>query len=376
MVIGIPKESDAGERRVALSPDGAKELVAKGLEVIVEHGAGQASTFPDAAYEAVGASISTTPWDAEIILKVLPPNLDEVKQLKPGTTTVSFLAPVQNQPITEALAAQKVDAFAMDLMPRISRAQVMDVLSSMSTIAGYKAALLCASELPRFFPMLMTAAGTLAPARVLVIGAGVAGLQAIATCRRLGALVEAFDVRPAVKEQIESLGAKFIGLSLLTEEAEDAGGYAKEVSGDTHARELELIASRLPQIDGVITTALIPGKRAPILISEDMVKTMKPGSVIVDLAAPNGGNCECTVAGETTARHGVTIVGRTDLLASMAADASRMLSKNIVSFINLIVQEGAINLDLEDEIIRGTLVTHGGKIVHEVTRLALQGGHP
>ncbi len=379
MVIAVPRET-SGERRVALSPDGAKELVGKGVTVRVQTGAGFNSTFPDEAYVAAGAELVADPTTlvagANILLKVLPPTATEIDSLQSGATTVSFLTPSQNPGTIDHLASRGVDAFAMDLMPRISRAQTMDVLSSMSTIAGYKAALLCATSLPRFFPMLMTAAGTLPPARVLVIGAGVAGLQAIATCRRLGALVEAFDVRPAVKEQIESLGAKFIGMSLLSEEAEDAGGYAKEVSGDTHARELDLIASRLPNIDGVITTALIPGKRAPILITEEMLATMKPGSVIVDLAAPNGGNCEGTVPGETVVKHGVTVVGRTDLLASMAADASRMLSKNIVTFLGLIIKDGEIALDFEDEIVKGTLVTHEGKIVHEVTRLALkQGGN-
>jgi NAD(P) transhydrogenase subunit alpha len=220
--------------------------------------------------------------------------------------------------------------------------------------------------------MLMTAAGTLPPARVFVIGAGVAGLQAIATCRRLGAIVEAFDVRPAVKEQIESVGGKFVGMALLSEEAEDVGGYAKEVSGDTHSRELELIASRLPNVDCVITTALIPGKRAPVLITQKMVEHMRPGSVIVDLAAPAGGNCECTVPGEVTECNGVTVVGRTDLLATMAPDASRMYSKNVTAFLKVILKEGALNIDMEDEIVKGTLVTHEGKVVHDVTRLALE----
>lgn len=364
---------------MALSPDGVKELVGKGVSVCVEIGAGVDSTFPDESYTNAGAELIADAKQllgkADVVLKVLPPNMAEIDSLKAGAKTISFLTPSANPDLIDKLAVKGVDAFAMDLMPRISRAQTMDVLSSMSTIAGYKAALLCAGNLPRFFPMLMTAAGTLPPARVLVIGAGVAGLQAIATCRRLGALVEAFDVRPAVKEQIESLGAKFIGMNLLSEEAEDAGGYAKEVSGDTHARELDLIASRLPNIDGVITTALIPGKRAPILITEDMLKTMKPGSVIIDLAALNGGNCEGTVSGETVVKHGVTLIGRTDLLASMAADASRMLSKNYCTFIGLMLKDGELALDFEDEIIKGTLVTHEGKIVHETTRIALlQGG--
>jgi NAD(P) transhydrogenase subunit alpha len=301
----------------------------------------------------------------------------EIAKLKEGAATVSFLYPTANPAIIDALRSKRITSFAIDLMPRISRAQSMDALSSMSTIAGYRAALLAASHLPKFFPMLMTAAGTLPPARVFVIGAGVAGLQAIATCRRLGAIVEAFDVRPAVKEQIESVGGKFVGMALLSEEAEDVGGYAKEVSGDTHSRELELIASRLPNVDCVITTALIPGKRAPVLITEKMVKHMRPGSVIVDLAAPAGGNCECTIPGEVSECNGVTVVGRTDLLATMAPDASRMYSKNVTAFLNVILKEGALNIDLEDEIVKGTLVTHEGKVVHDVTRLALErGGTP
>jgi NAD(P) transhydrogenase subunit alpha len=247
----------------------------------------------------------------------------------------------------------------------------MDALSSMSTIAGYKGALLAANLLPKFFPMLMTAAGTLPPARVLVIGAGVAGLQAIATCKRLGAIVEAFDVRPAVKEQVESLGGRFVEMAISPDDAEDASGYAKEVSGTTHTKELELIASRLPKNDIVITTALIPGKRAPVLITREMVRLMAAGSVVIDLAAPNGGNCEATVPGETTMADGVTVAGPTDLLSQMAHDASRMYSKNIVEFVLNLAPEGQLKLDMEDPIIRDTLVTHAGKIVHEPTRLKL-----
>lgn len=379
MTIAVPKESATEEKRVALSPDGVKDLCAKGLTIHVEKGAGRGSYFPDEAYVKEGAQIvddaKTLFGEADLIVKVGPPSKEEIGQMKPEAVIVSFLTPISNPDIVEQLAQKQVTSFAMDLMPRISRAQTMDALSSMSTIAGYRAALLCASHLPKFFPMLMTAAGTLPPARAFIIGAGVAGLQAIATCKRLGAIVEAFDVRPAVKEQIESLGGKFVGMALVSEEAEDAGGYAKEVSGDTHAKELELIASRLPNVDCVITTALIPGKRAPILITESMLQTMRPGSVIVDLASPNGGNCEGTVTGETVVKHDVTIIGRTDLLASMAHDASRMYSKNITTFLAAIMSEGKLVFDQSDEIVKGTLVTFEGKIVHEVTRLALsQGG--
>jgi len=378
MVIGTPKETARGERRVALTPDGAKELTSKGARVLVESGAGAGALFPDDSYRDVGAEVVARRGDvmgqSDIVIKVLEPTGDEISEMREGAVLVSFLTPTANPSTVERLRAHKITAFAMDLMPRISRAQSMDALSSMSTIAGYKAVLLAADSLKKFFPLLMTAAGTLPPARVFVIGAGVAGLQAIATSRRLGALVEAFDVRPAVKEQIESLGGKFVGMSLVSEEAEDASGYAKEVSGDTHARELDLIASRLPHVDVVITTAIIPGKRAPVLITDDMVATMRPGSVIVDIAAPFGGNCEVTVSGETVEKYGVTVIGRTDLVTSMAMDASRMYSKNIVSFLAILVGEDGLNLDLTDAIVKGTLVTHEGRIAHEVTRLALEMG--
>lgn len=372
MRIVVLKESAPEERRVALTPDGVKDLSANGHSISVEPGSGIGSFIKDAAYEASGASIDVDLAEADLLIKVMPPTESEIARLRPGAATVSFLNPTQNPLIVEALRANNISSFAIDLMPRISRAQSMDALSSMSTIAGYRAALLCASHLPKFFPMLMTAAGTLPPSRVFVIGAGVAGLQAIASCRRLGAVVEAFDVRPAVKEQIESLGGKFVGMSLLSEEAEDVGGYAKEVTGDTHARELELIGSRLKDADCVIATALIPGKLAPRLITAEMVQQMKPGSVIVDLAAPAGGNCELTVPGQIVEVHEVTIIGRTDLLASMSSDASKMYSKNITSFLGAITKDGALNLDMEDEIVKGTLVTHDSKIVHEVTRLALE----
>lgn len=381
MKIGVPKETAPGESRVALTPDGVKEAIALGVEVVVESSAGLGALYSDEDYRAVGATIADSHAEvlqADLVTKVAGP-LDggaegEIKQMRPGAALVCFLFPTSNPAIVEELRNHNVMTFAMDLMPRISRAQSMDALSSMSTVAGYKAVLMAADALPKFFPMLMTAAGTLAPARMFVIGAGVAGLQAIATSKRLGAIVEAFDVRPAVKEQIESLGGKFVGMSLLTEEAEDSGGYAKEVSTDTHARELDLIASRLPNVDCVITTALIPGKRAPVLITKDMLSTMKPGSVIVDLAAPNGGNCEATEPGKTVVSNGVTVIGRTDLLTSMAHDASRMYSKNMTTFLGSIISEGQLKLDMEDEIIKGTLVTNEGRIVHEVTRLAIEKG--
>ncbi len=373
MKIAVAKESTEGEKRVALTLEGVKELIASQHTISVEAGAGIGAFISDEAFQAAGATIGSAEG-AELTLRLNPPTLAEVASLAPGSAHLSFLSPMTTGPIVQALAERQIVSFALDLMPRTSRAQSMDALSSMSTIAGYRAGLLAALHLPRFFPMLMTAAGTIPAARAFVIGAGVAGLQAIATCRRLGAIVEAFDVRPAVKEQIESLGGKFVGLSIVSDEAEDAGGYAKEVSGDTHARELELIASRLPHVDIVITTAMIPGKRAPILITDEMLTKMKPGSVIVDLAAPTGGNCEATVPGEVIQRHGITVMGRTDLLATMAADASRMLSKNICSYLGALTKEGALSLDMEDEIVKGTLITSGGRIVHDSVRLALERG--
>jgi NAD(P) transhydrogenase subunit alpha len=377
MIIGVPAESSPGEKRVALTPDGVKTLVSKGLEVVVQSGAGRGAWASDDEYSAAGAKIVSNVIEAaDLVVKVIGPEDgspdSEAMRLKPGSALIALLFPHTNVDTIAVLAQRNITAFAMDLMPRISRAQSMDALSSMSTIAGYQAALIAAEKLPKFFPMLMTAAGTLPPARVLIIGAGVAGLQAIATCRRLGAMVEAFDVRPAVKEQIQSLGAKFIDLGLSAEEAEDAGGFAKEVSGTTHAKELEVIASRLPKCDVVITTALIPGRHAPTLITSEMVRLMQPGSIIIDLAAVNGGNCEATVPGETTEYEGVTIIAPLDLPSKMAVHASRMYSKNITEFLGHLIQNKELVLDLSDEITHGTLVTHEGRITHEPTRLKLE----
>jgi len=377
VIIGVPAESSPGEKRVALTPDGVKTLASKGLEVVVESGAGQGAWASDDEYSAAGAKIVSNAIEAaDLIVKVIGPEdgspESEAMRLKPGSALIALLFPHTNVDTIAVLAQRNITAFAMDLMPRISRAQSMDALSSMSTIAGYQAALIAAERLPKFFPMLMTAAGTLPPARVLIIGAGVAGLQAIATCRRLGAMVEAFDVRPAVKEQIQSLGAKFIDLGLSAEEAEDAGGYAKEVSGTTHAKELEVIASRLPKCDVVITTALIPGRHAPTLITKEMVRLMQPGSIIIDLAAVNGGNCEATLPGQTTEFEGVTIIAPLDLPSKMAVHASRMYSKNITEFLGHLIPNKELVLDLSDEITHGTLVTHEGRITHEPTRLKLE----
>lgn len=373
-------ESIAEERRVALTPDGVKSIRAKGFEAIVQSGAGAPAGFSDAAYREAGAELIGTLGEvfrsSDIVLRVMGPTDEaassEADLLRPGSALIGFLFPGVNPATVVTLKQRRVSAFAMELIPRITRAQSMDALSSMSTVAGYKGALLAAELLPKFFPMLMTAAGTLTAARVLVIGAGVAGLQAIATCKRLGAVVEAFDVRPAVKEQVESLGARFVEMHAQIDDAEDAGGYAKEVSGTSHTLELELIASRLPKNDVVIATALIPGKRAPILITREMVRHMRPGSVIIDLAAPNGGNCEATQPGQVVTADGVIIAGPTDLLSRMATDASRMYSRNVVELLLHLAPEGTLQLDMEDQIVKETLVTHDGRIVHEPTRLKLE----
>ena len=376
MRVGFTNETAKGENRVSLTPDVAKALIAKGFEVIGQRGAGECAGHSDEDYAAVGVLLATDAdavlGSADIWLKVNAPSLSEIAAMGSGKTLVSFLFPTTNLPLITALVDKGVTSFAMDLVPRITRAQSMDALSAMSTIAGYKGALLAAEHLPKFFPMLMTAAGTLPPAKVLVIGAGVAGLQAIATCRRLGAIVEAFDVRPAVKEQVESLGAKFVAMQIISDEAQDASGYAKEVSADTHSKELDLIASRMAKNDVVITTALIPGRPAPTLITKEMLKRMPRGSVIIDLAAPNGGNCEATVPGEIVHVDGVKVVGPTQLLSEMAADASSMYAKNIAAFLLNLAPSAALNIDREDQIIRESLVTFESKVQHEPTRLLLE----
>lgn len=381
MIIVVPKETASGERRVALTPEGARSLIAKGAEVLVEKEAGYGAAFSNTAYENAGAKlfqdVSQAIPKAWIVLQVVGPNDSNrglIKHMAAGSVLVAFMSPLTNLETVKELAARNVTAFAMEWMPRISRAQAMDAISSMSTIAGYKSVVLAAATIPKFFPMLMTAAGSIAPARVLVIGAGVAGLQAIATAKRLGAAVEAFDVRPAVKEQVESLGAKYVDLGLTMEQAEDAGGYAKEVSTDTHVRELAVIADRMKKSDVVISTALVPGKPAPVLITEEMVQTMTRGSVIVDLAAVNGGNCELTVPGETVERYGVIIIGSLDLPSTMSVHASSMFSKNITSFVSAMLKNGRLEINLDDEVIREPLITHDGKIMHEPTRLAIEKG--
>lgn len=312
--------------------------------------------------------------ESDLVLKVQPPTVGEASQLKEGSTIISFLYPLSNIAAVKTLVSRRVTAFAMDLMPRISRAQSMDALSSQATVAGYKAVILAADALPKLFPLLMTAAGTIAPARVFILGAGVAGLQAIATARRLGALVEAYDVRPAVKEQVESIGARFVELPLEAGDTQTAGGYAKAQSDEFYRRQQELLAEHASISDVIITTALVPGKRAPLLISEAAVKSMRAGSVIVDLAAEQGGNCALTEPGRTVVKYGVTIQGPLNLPSSMAPQASQLYSRNIVTFLVNMLKEGKLNLDMSDELVRGPMVVHEGKIVNEQTRAALEAG--
>jgi len=367
MRIGVPKESAPGERRVALVPETVARLSKSSNEVIVERGAGQASAFPDRLYTEAGATIGD-PWSAELVVKVAAPSQEELGRLREGTTLVGFLQPLVNHDLVRELVRRKVTALAMDAIPRVTRAQPMDALSSQATVAGYKAVLLAAAALPRFFPMLTTAAGTIPPAKALVIGAGVAGLQAIATARRLGAVVEAFDTRPVVKEQVQSLGAKFLEID-LGEQGEGAGGYAKELSDEAHRKEVELLAKAVKDNDIVVTTAAIPGRPAPKLITADMVRSMRPGSVIVDLAAETGGNCELTEPGRVIEVDGVRIDGTTNLPSTMPYHASQMYSRNVASLLGLLLtKDGRLNLDLGDEVIKGTVITHDGAVVHEPTR--------
>jgi NAD(P) transhydrogenase subunit alpha len=336
---------------------------------VVQADAGAAAGYLDVAYEEKGARVAGAVLaDADVVLKVQPPTPDEINQLKEDTVLIGFLQPYTQVEAIKALAARKVTVFAMELMPRITRAQPMDALSAMSTVAGYKAVLLAASRLPKFYPLLMTAAGTLTPAKVFVLGAGVAGLQAIGTSRRLGAVVEAFDTRPVVKEQVESLGARFVELPLDTKAAEDKGGYAKAQSEEFYRKQQELLAKSVAAADVVITTALVPGKKAPILITAAMVQGMRPGSVIVDLAAEAGGNCELTQPGSETVQHGVTIVGLTNLPSTLAYHASSMYARTVVNFLLALVKDGKLNLNLHDDLIRGPLVTHQGEIVHETVK--------
>jgi NAD(P) transhydrogenase subunit alpha len=353
MRLGIPKEISAGEQRVALVPETVARL-GEGVEVIVEAGAGEAAGFPDAAYTDAGAQLGD-PWTADVVAKVATPSAAETAKLRSGQVLIAFLQPLTDTAGVERLAAAGVNAFALESIPRITRAQPMDALSSQATVSGYKSALIAADRLPRFLPMLMTAAGTIPPAKVLVLGAGVAGLQAIATARRLGAVVSGFDVRPAVREQVESLGATFLDLGVSGEETE--GGYARELTPEQQAAQQEELQARIPTFDVVITTAAIPGRPAPRLITAEAVRAMRPGSVIVDLAAESGGNCELTEPGSEIVESGVTIVGLTNLPSTMATHASQLLSRNVASLVGLFVREGALVIDWDDEIISGSNVT-------------------
>jgi len=365
--VAIPKETAAGERRVALVPDTAAKLISAGLQVSIQSGAGLSAYLTDQAYEAAAVSVvagaAELLKDADAVLKVQPPDVDEVKLLNRGAVLISFLQPATQAGIVRALAAQYVTAFSLELVPRISRAQSMDALSSQASASGYKAVLMAAGRLGKFFPMMMTAAGTVAPARVLVMGAGVAGLQAIATARRLGAVVSAYDVRPAVKEEVQSLGATFIELPLEAQEGE--GGYAREQSEDFLRKQRELIGEHIAKSDVVITTAAVPGRRAPLLVTADMVRGMRPGSVIVDLAAESGGNVELTQAGEDVDVDGVMIMGTRNVPSTMPLHTSQLYARNVANLLLHLVKDGAINLDFEDEITKGSCVTHGGEIVSE-----------
>ena len=376
MRVAVLKENRSTENRVALVPLGVKALVKQGLTVTVQSGAGETSGISDLIYREAGAEIATnaqdTLKDAKVVLVVNPPPSNELDLLSGGSILVGFLDPLSNSDLVSRLVELNVTGISMELVPRITRAQSMDALSSQATVAGYKAVLLAANHLPKFLPMFTTAAGTIRPAKALILGAGVAGLQAIATARRLGAVVEAFDVRPAVKEQVESLGASF----LESEEevtAEGEGGYAKELTEDPHHKELELIGDALADTDIVITTAQIPGREAPVLITEDMVKTMKYGSVIVDLASESGGNCELSKAGETVLAHGVQILGPSNLPTSIPVHSSQMYSKNIVTLISeFLGDDGELQLDFENDVVGPSTVTHGGEVRNERVQSAMQ----
>jgi NAD(P) transhydrogenase subunit alpha len=353
MRAGVVRETAPGERRVALVPESAAKLIAAGFEVVVEPGAGDAASFPDAAYTDAGASIGS-PWDADILVKVAKPDDAETARLREGQVLIAYLDPLADREGVERLASRGVTAFAMESIPRITRAQSMDALSSQATVGGYKGALLAAEHLPRFFPMLMTAAGTVPPAKVLVIGAGVAGLQALATARRLGAIVTGFDVRPVVREQIESLGANWLDLGVTGAEAE--GGYARELTPEEMQAQQQALEARIGDFDVVITTAAVPGRAAPKIIPASAVGAMRPGSVIVDLASDTGGNCELTVPGEVVVHDGVTLVGLTNLPSSMPYHASTLYSRNVQTLLLHLAPGGELALDWSDEITAGACV--------------------
>lgn len=378
MIVGVPAETYPGERRVALMPAVVPTLAKAGLEVLVEPGAGVNAGFPDAAYEEQGARIAPERTQlfssADVLLQVrgLGANPDagraDLELMHPGQVILGLLNPLGAPEAARELAGTGVTAFALELLPRISRAQPMDALTSMATVAGYKAVLMAADVLPKMYPMMMTAAGTITPARVFVVGAGVAGLQAIATAHRLGAVVHAYDVRPAVKEQVESLGAKFMELELETEGAEASGGYARTMDEEFYRRQREMMTQVVAESDVVITTAAVPGSKAPILVTEEMVRGMHPGSVILDLAAEGGGNCELTRPGESVEAYGVTVLGPINLPSTIPYHASQMYARNLTAFLQNLVKDGELRLNLEDQIIRDTLLTHQGEVVNPRVR--------
>ncbi len=373
MKIGVPKETAEGERRVALVPEVIRKLVtppgedAQGAEVLVQRDAGAGALIPDAQYEEAGAKLVDDPWDADVVVKVAPPSSDELGRLKPESVLIGFLQPLSDADGVRALAGSGATSFAMELIPRISRAQSMDALSSQSNVGGYRAALIGAQELGRFYPMLMTAAGTIRPATVLVLGVGVAGLQAIATARRLGAVVQAFDVRPEVADQVRSLGADWLALG---PEASGEGGYARELTEEEQAEQQRALQEAIGKVDVVITTALVPGRRAPILVTAGAVENMKPGAVIVDLAGEAGGNCELSEPGETVIKHDVKITAPLNVPSTMAEHASQLYARNVEALIGLMHEDGALKLDFEDEIIAGACLTREGEIVNERAKQA------
>ena len=377
MKIGIPKETADGERRVALTPDMVGRLVGAGMEVVVESGAGEESFFTDDTYTGSGASVapnaSSLLGGVDVVLKVQAPSLAEVDMMREGAAVIALLQPLTNLDLVKKLAQRKITGFSMDTVPRIARAQSMDALSSMSSLAGYKAVLIAANAMGKYFPMMITAAGTYAPAKGLVLGAGVAGLQAIATARRLGAVMQAFDVRPVVKEQVESLGATFVGMA-EEQHVEDSGGYATELAEETQRKERELIHTHAKDADFIISTALIPGRPAPLLITEDMVRDMKAGSVIMDLAAEMGGNCELTEPGSEVVKHGVTINGPLNLPSTVPVHASQMYSRNIYNLLTHLVKDGELNLDFDDSIVQGCCITNNGEVVYGPVQSLLSGG--
>lgn len=378
MIVGVPKEIYPGERRVALTPVVLPLLAKAGLEVVIEGAAGLAAGYPDAQYQEKGAKVlpdrASVFAQSDIIVQVLgcgandKTGASDLKLLRRGQVLIAFLRPLGSAESVQQIAQTGVTSFSVELIPRTTRAQSMDALSSMASIAGYKAVLEVADALPRMFPMMTTAAGTITPSKVLVIGAGVAGLQAIATAKRLGAVISAYDVRPAVKEQVQSLGARFVELPLETQDAQDARGYAKAQDEAFYARQRELLGRTIAENDAVITTAVVPGKKAPVLVTADMVKGMAPGSVILDLAAERGGNCELTRPGETTLQHGVTIIGPINLAGGVPYHASQMYARNLTSFLNNLVKDGKVRPPESDDIIRETLLTQGGEVVNTRVR--------